>query len=47
MIGKVSDLNCPRVVDPAYKKGDDFSLRVYSISEESPYLIVKNVMKNL
>lgn len=47
MISEVGKLNCPRLQDPTYKKGDDFSLRVYTVSDESRHLIVKNVPKSL
>lgn len=38
-------LNFPKVIDPTYKNGEAFSLRVYTPSQESPYLIFKNVPK--
>ena len=47
MITEVGKLNCPRLQDPSYRKGDDFSLRVYSVSDESRHLLVKNVPKTL
>lgn len=47
MISEVGKLNFPRLQDPSYKKGDDFSLRVYTVTDESRHLLIKNVPKTL
>jgi midasin (ATPase involved in ribosome maturation) len=42
---KASNTNHPKVSDPSYKKGEEVSLRVYTVEDESRYIVVKNVPK--
>ncbi len=42
---KATNTNHPKVSDPSYKKGEEVSLRVYTVEDESRYLLVKNVPK--
>jgi hypothetical protein len=41
----MQQLNHPKIVDLNYKKGKEVSLRVYTIEQESRYLVAKNVPK--
>jgi len=34
-----------KIVDPSYKKGQEVSLRVYTVEDESRYIVVKNAPK--
>ena len=42
---KATSTDHPKVSDPSYKKGQEVSLRVYTIEDESRYILVKNVPK--
>ena len=38
-------MNHPKIADLNYKKGKEVSIRVYTIEEESRYIMAKNVPK--
>lgn len=40
---KAKCTNHTKVTDPDYKKGQEVSLRVYTVEDESRYVLVKNV----
>jgi uncharacterized protein Smg (DUF494 family) len=42
---KAANTNHLKVSDPSYKKGEEVSLRVYTVEDESRYILVKNVPK--
>lgn len=42
---KATNSNHPKVSDPSYKKGEEVSLRVYTVEDESRYILMKNVPK--
>ncbi len=42
---KATNTNHLKVSDPSYKKGEEVSLRVYTVEDESRYILVKNVPK--
>lgn len=42
---KATNTKHPKVADPSYKKGEEVSLRVYTVEDESRYILVKNVPK--
>ena len=43
----VGHMNHSKMVDPNYRKGKEFSLRVYTPTIESKFLIVKNLQRGL
>ena len=43
----VGHMNHSKMVDPNYRKGKEFSLRVYTPTMESKFLIVKNLQRGL